>query len=1697
MTTRRIVLAGGGGGWAAVRPVFAGHKGEFVVSGAGSAVAVASTATAARLRVLRVNIDNNDTSKNKPSESKNNGGSDNENNTFTNRAAEDFAPVVALAPHASAPLLIYAAYSDGCVRLWDVSDASLLKVWRFNVPITAMVQDPAHTDTFYVAFKAVKNKNIRHTSSSSSSSEHEKANRIAQLVLPLLGENHTVDSNKPPTPRAILLASDSSFVGLAVSNNVVAVCTEKSIWVWPNSSDDHSETTKVATKIKLPNRAYNKPPKITHLAAHPSTPMIAVGITSGEIFLYHNPFQQSQVKATQKIHWHAQSVLAFEFSNDGTTLVSGGLESVLVLWQLDTQKRKPIPRVAGGAALQSIACSSDDTAIAVVCADSCIRIVSVPKLEVSGVMSGLKARKGRELEKNSLVIDPRSGAVVLAGSPGCLQFYDAYNDVHMMEIEAISQNRVVSGGYVSKDGVERVVGEESLARVKLVAFEKAPGRRSQWMATVDERSDMVVADEEEVWIKFWMWDDVKQIYTVNTRVASPHDKKITSIHFLTIPNESEPTEKTLLLVSTSLDTRFKVWALTPTSLTSRDTTPFWTQRSQGSYRNTPIHHAATSLDASILAVACGSVVTLWNPVTNAMCATLVHPCVDEHILMVEFAGIPQNIQNNSSNSEDIPSLIAVTANRCHVWNLLTGTIWWTLELGGETIGLASDPDTGRFAVSVLGSFSSENRNYRLETKILELHVSSPIPKMTHLAKGQVLGIQYMPKSHIPIGARTANRLLILSASHEIEALESASVLTAQPSEASKSADIIASAGIVPPKTAQPESVGSGLFSGIYGSAAFAGPDHPYSANSINSNQKSLSSSKRDKREIVSASAKLRTIAKTFREEQNALSFFDNTASHLLPPPIKLSHTFFDAILKKRDIAAENVERAGEWITGDSAGQAGEREENLMVVDDVVGSVGERDLDGLEFLGDVFKGLLPVQQKQQPAADNDDSNYKIVNGGHEEVTQVNGKSSHGLSNGLSTKSKRQNRRKKFRGKCLCETTATRRKIAKSVSKKGRKTMEKGKAHQDRRGQLQQRDLRQRDFYLKQAIFKTRRRAQKILASFNRRKMVRFFVFPPPKDNKHNNTEHLNAKQDGDISITTFSTLKINENSELESNSTNPDHNLPEACLFIASLSTSISDKTLQESLVHHFSQWGQITNIKVLKDWLARPYAFVQYENPQDATTALSRAHNTLLCGRYMRVEQAKVNRTLFVAKFGSHTTVVELTDILEKAFGPVEEIKILHNFETGKSKGCGFVKFQLREDAIKAFLGIRQKYQWTIEWATNMDRNKGEIDLHSLFIGQLNHNLITDELLREKFGKYGKIATLQLVNKMTDGSDARPAFAFITFAEESSAEQAIEHENAKLWLDRNIRVQYREVGEYKGLFRRSRQFSGSGNHVFENIKRTHQQKDTSNSNGSGPSRHQNQSDATNTLPNSDKSISSTLSTPVKSMKHSIPGSQPSPAHTLPLPHAYGLPNTQTSHPGPKPHKQSQLQSNVNIPPVHHCPNIQHAPQFPTFQTQNRPYPYPLPLQMFPSLSGNPYQHPQMMPIYFPPLNPAFEQYGKIAAATNFQHYQQNVAMQQQSSPFVHYPGNTSAPSVSEPISDRTATTEQSEENYEANSTDAQELACIRNVTLAKVDVARGFKRYTTRKIVERVVYAASGIDAVKNDKDEDIGDELEVMSAIL
>lgn len=256
--------------------------------------------------------------------------------------------------------------------------------------------------------------------------------------------------------------------------------------------------------------------------------------------------------------------------------------------------------------------------------------------------------------------------------------------------------------------------------------------------------------------------------------------------------------------------------------------------------------------------------------------------------------------------------------------------------------------------------------------------------------------------------------------------------------------------------------------------------------------------------------------------------------------------------------------------------------------------------------------------------------------------------------------------------------------------------------------------------------------------------------------------------------------------------------PSACVFVASLSSNLSDDVLCQSVTAHFKQWGEMKLVKVLRDPASRPYAFVQYAKDEEADLAISEGQHSILNGRTIRCEKARVNRTLYVEISNKGICEKTLKKLMLR-FGEVEKlVKVDDEFlsdtsslnQKTKSKRW-FCKFVYRQDAISAFANLKTKIDWSVEWTQNVEDEYSEvpevtIDKHSIFVGHLDPRISKDELV-ERFENHGKIKEAILVNRPLSN------FAFIKFFTKEAAAAAVERENHSMFKYKTIHVQYREM----------------------------------------------------------------------------------------------------------------------------------------------------------------------------------------------------------------------------------------------------------------------------------------------------------------
>ncbi|CAG8725295.1 1481_t:CDS:10, partial [Acaulospora morrowiae] len=452
--------------------------------------------------------------------------------------------------------------------------------------------------------------------------------------------------------------------------------------------------------IQDPNRSkwpkYEHSKRITCVAVHPEKSCISIGDDMGKItYWYCLNEKQIQDPVISTVHWHSHKVNHIAFTNDGSHLLSGGEEAVLVIWQVETGYKTFLPRL--GSEILFVSISPDQSLYAIGFLDNSIKIYSAINSEIKQAIQGLKYARSNSTTNplsTGLVIEPKNHHVVLNGIPGTIQFYNAYTDRHVMEFEVSSRN-LVSRTFKK---------EVTYHHVCHVAFSS----NGNWMATIDSRDDGETTPE--LYLKFWQFDSSSQTYVLNTRVDRPHLRSIVSLSYQHGSGDSYP-----IFVTTGLDNKFKVWRINTENKKSKN--------SEGSYRQYTPSTAAFSHDGSILAIAYGSIVTLWDSRLNVV------NCV--------LPIIPNNeMVNHLVFTKNAPFLVAATKKHLYVWNLLTCTIWWSYKF--EVHHLAADPENSSFVVA-------SNHEQLQECTFLIFDPKSCIPIVVHNAKDVVEAIAYLPK----------------------------------------------------------------------------------------------------------------------------------------------------------------------------------------------------------------------------------------------------------------------------------------------------------------------------------------------------------------------------------------------------------------------------------------------------------------------------------------------------------------------------------------------------------------------------------------------------------------------------------------------------------------------------------------------------------------------------------------------------------------------------------------------------------------------------------------------------------------------------------------------------------------------------------------------------------------------------------------
>jgi len=290
---------------------------------------------------------------------------------------------------------------------------------------------------------------------------------------------------------------------------------------------------------------------------------LAVGCSTGEIFLYEGiSFDDKNLPrllpTPQKLHWHRQAVPALKWSRDGNYLISGGQETVLVIWQLTTGKKQFLPHLS--AEIESIEISPDGTNYALKLSDNSIMILSTSDMmpvahfpDIQPIISAnhqptIHDRFGRSPISHTYDVvlaaclhPKRSNELLLTVPPTLnekkssmgvlprpfLQSFDLSSQRHIYR-QALTRSNTTD---LATGPEGKLIREPDVNIIKLSTDGTVMASVEVWEPMLEDY-DFITHDKQvtldqtrldrEVYLKFWRWSDSKDCWVMQARIANPH-----------------------------------------------------------------------------------------------------------------------------------------------------------------------------------------------------------------------------------------------------------------------------------------------------------------------------------------------------------------------------------------------------------------------------------------------------------------------------------------------------------------------------------------------------------------------------------------------------------------------------------------------------------------------------------------------------------------------------------------------------------------------------------------------------------------------------------------------------------------------------------------------------------------------------------------------------------------------------------------------------------------------------------------------------------------------------------------------------------------------------------------------------------------------------------------------------------------------
>ncbi|KAG7892086.1 hypothetical protein KL935_003652 [Ogataea polymorpha] len=288
--------------------------------------------------------------------------------------------------------------------------------------------------------------------------------------------------------------------------------------------------------------AYKTP--ITSLAvSNTQTPMIALGTSSGIIQLI---YVSDNTKPQRLLKWHIGQVNSVEFSTDGTYLLSGGQEKVLVFWHLESDNQQFLPRLNGEIVDIQLSASTEElygVTLLLNGSDREFLVLSAVDLTSRLNVNGARPRfvtdvetiekDRRRLAKNGVVLDEDTLTKIKHDFSSYFEVHPVFSHCYfpygaLLQSYDFVRNEQISV-FTAAPTIQagKVRSETSIQdpEIEQLAF----SHDGKWMCTFDrlqppEIDNLLSHKDVQYALKFWNYVDGKDRggWSLSTKIIDPH-----------------------------------------------------------------------------------------------------------------------------------------------------------------------------------------------------------------------------------------------------------------------------------------------------------------------------------------------------------------------------------------------------------------------------------------------------------------------------------------------------------------------------------------------------------------------------------------------------------------------------------------------------------------------------------------------------------------------------------------------------------------------------------------------------------------------------------------------------------------------------------------------------------------------------------------------------------------------------------------------------------------------------------------------------------------------------------------------------------------------------------------------------------------------------------------------------------------------